>query len=373
MKKILESIKKFFTFIKYRFRRYKKKTMRKFHRLKRPWQIAIGVFLIIVIAIPTFSFSRYVYDVIKDHFNMTSTFFFKSDFLSEKDPEYTITNWSGVDPYTITINMNSIKNEIKKAPVDIAYDIEVECETNVTCIVSKNNGVIYANTGVSDTSNKDSFVITVTPKHAFSTKEKTTFRVKTTSSSPYIKTISASFTLKVEKVGISYEITDKPNDVYSVLRITNSVTYYTVKEAFDSYSVGDEIDSSAYNLLSEANKKKCASASLTLSFDPRVINVDMTNSYFLDAQKLNNFRTGEYRVINEAFDEYNKDDVISESDYSHLSATRKPKCSNTYEYVNSFDITIKPTTSVDIRFYKRNKTADYTFPSADSESIITIS
>ena len=45
---------------------------------------------------------------------MTSTFFFKSDFLSEKNPEYTITNWSGVDAYTLTINMNSIKNELKR-------------------------------------------------------------------------------------------------------------------------------------------------------------------------------------------------------------------------------------------------------------------
>lgn len=373
MKKIKEGISKVLTFIKYRFRRYKKKTLRKYRRLSKPWQVAVGVMLIIIIAIPTFSFSRYVYDVIKDHFNMTSTFFFKSDFLSEKNPEYTITNWSGVDPYVLTINMNSIKNEIKKAPIDIAYDIEVDCENNVTCTVSKNNGVIYANTGNDDTSNKDSFIITVNPKHAFSTKETTTFKVKTTSSSPYIKSISASFTLKVEKVGISYEITDNPGDVYSVLRITNSITYYTVKEAFDSYTVGDEIDTTVYNRLSAENKAKCTSASLNISFDPTMLNVDMTNSYFLDAQKSHNFTTGHFRIINEAFDDYVKDDIITESDYSHLSATRKPKCSDSFEYVTSFDIDIKPTTSVDIRFYKRYKDADYTFPKGENESVITIS
>ena len=371
--KVLNKIKDFFTFLSYRFKRYKKKTMRKYRRLSRPWQIAVGVILIVLLAIPTFSFSRYVYSIVKDYINMTSTFFFKSDFLSEKNPEYTITNWSGVDNYTLTINMNSIKNELKKATVDISYAIELECEDTVTCLLSKESGIIYANNGAEDQRNRDSFTITVAPKQAFDSNQTTTFKVKTTSTAPYVKSISAEFTLKVEKVGISYEITDSKNSVYSVLRITNSVTYYTVQQAFGSYSVGDEINSATYNQLSAENKAKCASAILTLAFDPRVVAIDMTNGYYLDAYARGDYTTGRYRLVEEAFNSYQVGDLITAQTYNSLSNANRRKCSDEYEYINSFKIRINPTSSADIRFYKQDKNANYTYPGVNATSIITVS
>ena len=370
---VIEKIKSFFIFLSRRFKRYKKKTLRKYRRLSRPWQIVIATMAIILLAIPTFSFSRYVYTIVKDYINMTSTFFFKSDFLSEKNPEYTITNWSGVDAYTLTINMNSIKNELKKAEVDISYAIELECEDTVTCLLSKNAGIIYASDGSEDQRNRDSFTVTVTPKQAFDSNETTRFKVKTTSTSPYTKSISAEFVLKVEKVGISYEITDAPNSVYSVLRITNSVTYYTVQEAFGSYSVGDEIDSNTYNHLSAENKAKCASAILNLSFDPRVVAIDMTNSYYLDAFAKREYTTSKYHLIEEAFSSYQVGDLIDKQTYNSLSNANKNKCSDEYEYIDSFKIRINPTSSADIRFYKQDKNANYTYPGVNATSIITVS
>ena len=199
------------------------------------------------------AFGRYVLNGINNFFVRTREFYFYSDKLKENSPIYQIDNWTGIDPYTITVNMNSMENNLKKATYDISYDITYECTSNATCQLSKTSGIIPA------TSNSDYFNLVITPNTGLTTGDKVTVVVNATSSSRYTKTLSARFTLVVGQESLSYEIVDSESNQYLDLNITNTLSYYKVETAFDSYHVGDRIDVDTYLTLSDANKAKCYS------------------------------------------------------------------------------------------------------------------
>lgn len=349
-----------------------KKLISLYKNLNKPLQIVIKVFLIIILLVPTITLSRYIYKLALDQYYKTKDFYFKSDLLTKDGAEYTISNWSGVDDYILTINMSSILNELVASESDITYDIKVECDDTIICELSKTSGLIPSEALDNSKSNRDFFNITVIPKQAFDNNESAKIKVTTNSTSPYKATLSALFNLKVERVGLSYEITDKKNDIFAVLRLTNSITYYTVDEAFLNYSVGDLIESKVYNSLSDENKKKCSSMIVEMSFDPSVVRLDMTNTYFLDAYENGDFTTVSLREVKSDFGDYKEGDLITNSVYNGLSNNDKNKVSVLYDYVNGFKITLDPVSSADIIFYKRDKLKDYSYPNKEDSSIITV-
>ena len=81
-------------------------------------------------------FGRYVTNSVNNFFLRSKEFYFYSDKLSEKRDVFQVDNWSGVDDYTIVVNMNSRKNNIQVATYDIAYDIKyTEGKTNLYQLV----------------------------------------------------------------------------------------------------------------------------------------------------------------------------------------------------------------------------------------------
>ena len=114
-------------------------------------------------------FGRYITDNINNYFLRSGEFYFESDKLSEEGTTLQVDNWSGVDDYTITINMNSRKNNIEKATYDISYDINYSSTDNVICNLSKEEGIIYAST------NTDYFNLTITPNTQLRTGDKLEF------------------------------------------------------------------------------------------------------------------------------------------------------------------------------------------------------
>ena len=73
----------------------------------------ILICLLFIFLLPfTTTFGRYTLNNVKEFFNRSREFYFSSDKLGEENPLFLIDNWSGVDDYTITVNMNSRKNNI---------------------------------------------------------------------------------------------------------------------------------------------------------------------------------------------------------------------------------------------------------------------
>lgn len=275
-------------------------------------------------------FGRYVTNSVNNFFLRSKEFYFFSDKLSEKRDIFQIENWSGVDDYTITINMNSRKNNLEAATYDIGYDISYTCSANAICQLSKTSGVI------SSESNTDFFNLTITPNTQLQTGDKVIVNIEATSNTDYAKTLKGKFTFVVGQEDLTYQITDEPNSPYMELSITNTLTYYIVEEAFGEYQPGYKIDIDTYLALTEEEKAKCHSSIVTITFDPNEILLDNTSENY---QKATNITT----------------ELIDGK-----------------SYINSITLPIEAISSVDLRFYKVDTSQDYTYPNIDNDSVVTV-
>ena len=277
-------------------------------------------------------FGRYLTSNVSNFFVRSKEFYFFSDKLSEDTSIYQVDNWYGVDVYIITFNMNSRLNNIESATYDIGYDISYTCSDNAICQLSKTQGIIKADT------NSDFFNLTITPKTQIKNGDKVIFDEVVNTTAPYKKTLKGRFTFVVGKEKLTYQITDKSQDPYMLLSITNTLTYYTIKEAFDSFHVGDRIDIDTYLSLSEDKQSKCYSAEVKIEFNPREVLFDVTNSAYSDA--------------------------------TNITTTNI----DGKTYINGFTIKIDAISSREIRFYKVDVNKDYTYPNSNNDkSIITVS
>ncbi len=301
----------------------KKKNNKKFVFL---FTIALSLILI------TTTYGRYIYNGIRNYYLSSKSFYFNSDKLSENTAYYQLDNWSGVDPVIITFNMNSKKNNILASELNIEYNISFQCSTNVTCVSTKNSGLLM--NGV----NTDSFTITMTPNTTLGDGDSIWLNVTTNATKPYTKTLSGRFTINVGEIGLSYEIVDSAGSPYLDFNITNTIDYYKVFSNFTGHNVGDKIEISEYLSLSDDNKLKCAAAMITLSFDPTVFRLDMTNEAYLKHTGMTTLRLGDG-----------------------------------YDYLNSITFRSDAISSTSVRFYKLNTSNNYTYPYGTNSPAITFS
>lgn len=286
------------------------------------------VFMILLIFIPTFG--RYVGKQIKNFYLNTKNFYFNSDKLEENGIVYQVENWSGVDSYNVTFNMDSYKNNSVYSNSDIEYNIKYLCSENVTCDITKTTGIIYSD------KHTDSFTVTITPKTPLNDNDKAWIDVETTSISPYKKKLKGRFNVVVGKMGLSYEIIDKKDSTYFEVSITNTLDYYVNRNPYKNYKKGDKIDIDTYLNLSKEEQKNFASSIVTIEFSPKIVFLDMTSSAYLNAIST------EKEMINES------------------------------EYINKISFKVDALSSYRIKFYKVNSNEDYTYPFENSESIVNV-
>ena len=301
--------------------------------IRKHRKASIIVLLVLIFGmIASFTFARYIYNVVYDYILETKGFYFNSSILTVNNKSYKINNWDGVNAYPLMIDLNNRKNSLVKTDVDIAYEIRVECSSNVTCSLSKESGVI-------DTvSENDSYTITVTPVAEFDENDVATVRTYATSTSPYKQTLSATYVIGVVKSKFTYNIEDSPNDLFFTLNLTNSVAYYKVEEAFGDYEIGDSVSLEAYEALSDIDKAKCYSAKITVTFDPNVAYLDMTAKPYLH----------------------------------RLTGSEQTVTIDGYQYVTKFTFKVDATSSEKIIFYKADKTQNYTYPIVNEDAIIDV-
>ena len=297
-------------------------------KLKKKHIIIISIVLIVLSI--TLSYGRFIYNGLRNYYLSTKSFYFNCDKMSDNESYYQLDNWSGVEPVTITFNMDSKKNNLVASPDNISYDIDYECSTNVTCLASKESGLIMNGT------HTDSFTITMTPNTNLNEGDYIELEVSASATEPYTKTISGKIRINVGEIGLSYTIEDEPDRAYLDFKITNTLDYYKVLTPFGTHNQNDKIEISEYLSLSPENKRKCASAVITLSFSPNDLRLDMTNEAFLQA----------------------------------LSTTTTVM-SDGYDYINSVTFGVDALSSTSIRFYKLHTNNNYTYPFVTNTPIIT--
>ncbi len=178
--------------------------------------------------------------------------------------------------------------------------------------------------------------MTITPNQQLKTGDKVTVEIEATSTSGYQKTIKGKFILVVGQEKLTYQITDKTEEPYMELRITNTLPYYIVDQAFDEYTVNQRIDIDKYLALSDEKKAKCHSAIVTVSFDPEKILIDNTSESYINSTEI------------------------------------KTTQINGKTYIKEITLAIDAISSKDIRFYKVDVSKDYTYPNNDNQSVVTV-
>ena len=291
-------------------------------------KVILLIMLIIALFPVGITFSKYVYDKVKYYILEANSFYFNSDKLEDEGITYNINNWGGIETFNIQFELNNHKNNILTSDSDITYGVSVTCDQDVQCSMSTAEGIIYKD------EKTVSYEVMVTPMRAFESGESVNIQIEATSSSPYVKTLSANFVITVGKKGVSYEIIDELGSPYFNFVITNVLDKYTVINAFDTYQLGDVISSDTYRSLSEINKKNCASAIITLDFDPRKVVIDTTTNTINGAE-----------ITNTRVDGIN--------------------------FISRIKFNVESASSTSIRFYKKDRYVDYTYPYVNDTSIIS--
>src|SRR5574344_1525572 len=297
---------------------------------KNKYTLLIVIMLLVTIPL-TYTFSKYVIDKLGDYIMSSNSFYFNSDKLKASEASYLINNWAGVGDFNIQFELNNRKNNLVNATSDITYEITLTCDSGITCTLNEaTTGTLYAADATKN------LIVTVTPNRTYAENESANIEIKAKSTSPYVKELSAKFTIRVGKKGISYEIVDQANNPTFNFNITNAKNSYTVNEAFDTYSVGDEIAYDDYKTLSDTNKTKCSSYTVTLTFNPSVVLIDTTSKITTNSTKV----------------------------YTQV---------NNVSYISSITFKVDALSSTSIRFYKINTANDYTYPVTNPTSIVSFS
>lgn len=305
--------------------------MKKKKKDKIPFKIIILIIAIVLVSYAGFTLARYVIEELHGYYLNSKHFYFTSNRLKENNPLYQVNNWSGVGSFNISFDLLSEKNSLVYANYDIPYTVTYTCPNDVICSVDKPTGTIYR----TSSTHSDTITLSVNPQRAYSENEHLTVHIVASSTSPYVKTITADFEYVVGKQGVTYEIEDVANRTYMILKITNAINFCTVTQAFGNYAVGDSISNDVYRRLAAIDKPKCVSKVIGLSFSPSNILLDTTSN------------------------------IIDNSTYTNQTI-------NGVDYINSLTFNIEPLSTVAIKFYKKNTALNYTYPFENATSIVTV-
>ncbi len=302
--------------------------MKKLSKKKKLLLLFLILLLLFILFLQS-SLARYIYSSIHNFILESQGFYFSSSILKKNGASYSISNWDGVNNYSLTIDVNSKKNDLIWTKSDIQYQINVICPDYVECSTDKSDGIIYQSKKV------DSFIVNIHPKSTINDGQVIDVEVEAISSFPYQKKLSAKYKIGVQTKNFSYKIIDHSGDKFFTLELTNSISYYEVHTAFDSYSVGDHLSIEEYLSLSTDKRKYCFSAKVKLSIPSNLVFLDMTNKSY------KNMIPGSLETIS----------IDGNS------------------YISSYSFYIDASSSEKVLFYKKDIDKDYSFSGIGSSII----
>lgn len=264
------------------------------------------IFLLAILCILIFftgskrSLAKYVYNAVHNYYLSSKGFYFNCDKLTSNYTEYEIeNNWSGAESYTITVNMNSKKNDLVFVEPNISYDISLTSSNNIQCTLNKNSGVIIgsADGGI----NEDYFTITVDPVvgTTLASGQTAWIELTVTATEPYTQVLTGRLIMETGSEDVTYEIIDSEDNPYIEVSITNSLDEPT---------------------------------DVTLQFNPNVVLLDMTSKFSINATNSQTQLINTYNYINSVTSSVNSLETVTVKFY-------KVDTSQNYEYEMGDSIT----------------------------------
>ena len=264
------------------------------------------ILLISLMIMPTFS--RFVYNNARDLYLKSQNFSFSSNLLTNTGKTYRYANWSGVDDYQIDLQLYSYENELS------LFNYE-------------GNGLVYNLTcEVEDTTKATAHIGTSAGASTGSSYIPNTTNVKD------IKI----FLKPTEnlKVGDTVKVTVTANTTEPYKKQISATFNVKVTGQNVTYSIEDE-ETSIYATLKLVNTKT-ETNTITLSYDPEIVVIDVTHEYYENRDK-------------------------TKDTYENIDGV---------EYINSITFDMEPADVKNIRFYKKDINADYTYPGGTYGSMV---
>lgn len=159
--------------------------------------------LVIICSIAIYSFAKYVIEIPDIHIQKAKQFYFESDILKLENPTYLLYDWNGEDTYTLEIDLKNYQDELRYTNDSIEYQINVTSENeniNLSTSLQSNAGTLQ---GGSQTEEKINIYVDSTTQ--ISEGEFVDVLVTANSTSPYEKTLTATFRIYVQKAE-KYEV-----------------------------------------------------------------------------------------------------------------------------------------------------------------------
>lgn len=273
-------------------------------------KIALVIIISIIIICITYPiFGRYVYNNIRDAYLKSKNFSFTSNFLENTEKTYKYANWSGLETYEIDIQLYSYENELSLFNYDgsgLEYKLSCNIEDPTKAIVH-----------IDDNTN--------------GTSEKTDYIPNATNIKDIKIYLEPKTTLNAGEI-ITLNITAETTKPYK--KKLTAKFQIIVSEQLVSYKIEDEEDS-IYATLKLLNAK-AEENQITLSFNPEIIGIDTTDETYINK----------------------------------ISQTTKKITGSDAQYINSITISIGASESKNIKFYKKDKSQNYTYPNNSGENMI---
>ena len=278
------------------------------HKLNK---LKVMIFIIlIVLAFAISVFGRYIYNSVREAYLTARQFYFSSDILTVNGAEYQYDNWGGLDVYPIEFELYSYNNQVSKLDYDLDY--------TVTC----------------STSDTSKIKCTVNSYDADATNTDTGTIYATTNTSKVVIFVTPLVTLN-ENETVKIQVTASTEVPY-IKEISCEFTLKIENQSGTNYSIED-VANRDYAILKLTNTNDVATQ-VTLEFDPNILRLDMNNDVYLNRVVANDVTT-----------------TIS---------------GNTY--IKKITFTLNGESVKNVKFYKVNKSQNYTYPGVQATSPITV-
>lgn len=272
-------------------------------------KLKVAIVVILILLFFTITvFGRYIYNSAREAYLVARQFYFSSDILTVNGSNYQYNNWAGVDVYPIEFELRSYNNEISKLDYDLEYTVTCETENTDKIECTVNSHGEGASSTVTG-------II-----YASTNKSNVVVYVKPLVQIQQNETVKVKVTARTEEPyekEISCEFSLKP-EIHAGI----------------SYTIEDSVNSE-YALLKITNTQDMG-LPITLEFDPRELRIDS-----------------------------NDDIYVNKTSQGTTSISGK-------QYVNKLVFNMEKESTRYVKFYKVDKSQNYTYPGVEETSAITV-
>lgn len=284
--------------------------MAKQKKLNKKKLILVIIIIMFVLSVPVFG--RYIYHSIREAYLLSKQFYFTSDVLTATGANYTYTDWGGLDQYVIEFDLYSYNNELAKLDYDLEY--KVTCETITTDKI----------TAVIDDGSTGS-----------STIEGIIYGVPPTGTNESTVRILVNPKVELHKGDIvKLRVTAETEEPYQK-QISCTYTLEVAQETLNTFTIED-VNNRDYAILKLVNKYETATP-VILEFDPSELRLDLNDEIYRD-----NTGVGTTNIIGQG------------------------------TFINEIEFTLPAEAAKNVKFYKVNKSENYSYSGVEGTSAITV-